>query len=358
MAKKQDVSASYRAAGVDTQAGQDLVRRIAPLAAATARAGAEPSLGGFGGLFDLAAAGWKDPMLVAASDGAGTKLSLAIQAGRPETAGRDLVAMSVNDLVVQGAEPLFFLDYIAADKLEIAIAEKLVAGIADACRESGCALIGGETAEMPGTYKQGEHDLAGFAVGAVERGQILPRSTIQAGDVVLGLESDGLHSNGFSLVRKIIKTRSLALDAPYPPAPKQTIADALLVPTRLYVKPLLALLRSEAGAQVKGLAHITGGGWAENIPRAWGRRDDLAAELNLNALPLPPLFQWLGEQGKLDQQEMRLVFNCGLGMALVVAKESAQAIASQLEKAGERVVQLGQLISRTPDSPTLVYRND
>ena len=328
----------YAEAGVDIAAGNALVERIGPLAAATRRAGAAATLGGFGGLFDLAACGYRDPLLVATTDGVGTKLLLAAASGRHEGVGIDLVAMCVNDLVVQGAEPLFFLDYLATGRLDPAAAALLVAGIARGCREAGCALIGGETAEMPGLYRPGHYDLAGFAVGAVERDALLPRADVAAGDVLLGLASSGIHANGFSLVRLILAESGLAPDAPAPFAPELGLAEALLVPTRIYVRSCLAATR---GGRVKAMAHITGGGLVENLPRVLP--EGLAAHVDAAAWPLPPVFRWLAAAGRLAPQELARTFNAGIGMVLVVAEADAAEVATGLERAGETVHRIGRL---------------
>ncbi len=329
---KQPVT--YAAAGVDIDAGNALVERIKPAAKATDRPGVMAGLGGFGGLFDLKAAGFTDPVLVAATDGVGTKLRIAIDTGRVDTIGTDLVAMCVNDLVCQGAEPLFFLDYFATGKLETDSAARIIEGIAGACRASGCALIGGETAEMPGMYHGGDFDLAGFAVGAMERGGALP-SGVAGGDVLLGLGSDGVHSNGYSLVRRIVELAGLGWDdaAPFAEGP---LGEALLAPTRLYVRPVLEAIR--AGG-VHGLAHITGGGLTENLPRVLP--EGLAAQVDLSSWQLPPVFRWLGEAGQLEETELLKTFNAGIGMVLVVDPARAEALAVLLSKAGERVVPLG-----------------
>ncbi len=325
---------SYAQAGVDIDAGNALVEAIKPAAKATARPGVMSGLGGFGALFDLKAAGFADPVLVAATDGVGTKLRIAIDTGHLDTIGIDLVAMCVNDLVCQGAEPLFFLDYFATGKLEVADATRIIGGIAEGCRRSGCALIGGETAEMPGMYAEKDFDLAGFAVGAMERGAALPRD-VAAGDVLLGLASDGVHSNGYSLVRKVVERAGLGWDAPAPFA-DAALGAALLAPTRLYVKPALAAIR--AGG-VHALAHITGGGLTENLPRVLP--EALGAEIDLNAWPLPPVFGWLADEGGLDQAEMLKTFNAGIGMVLVVAAERADALADLLAATGETVHRIG-----------------
>ena len=334
---------------MDIEAGEALVRSIAPLARATARPGADGALGGFGGLCDLGAAGYRDPILVAATDGVGTKLMLAIAAGRHDSVGIDLVAMCVNDLVVQGAEPLFFLDYYASGKLELETGQAIVAGIAEGCRRAGCALIGGETAEMPGLYAAGDYDLAGFAVGAVERDQVITGALVSAGDLVLGLASDGLHSNGFSLVRRILADLALDGDRPAPFAPERSLAEALLAPTRIYVKSCLRAI--EAGG-VKALAHITGGGLTENIPRVLP--DGLAFELAPLSWPLPEVFAWLARIGDLPTAEMLRTFNCGIGMALVVAPERAAALADVLSAAGETAHPIGRIVPRPAGGPKIV----
>ncbi len=301
-----------------------MIDRISDLTRSTARPGADGELGGFGGFFDPRAAGYRDPILVAANDGVGTKLLLAKAAGRHDSVGIDLVAMCVNDLVVQGAEPLFFLDYFATGKLDIDAAAEVVTGIAEGCRQAGCALIGGETAELPGLYGPGDYDLAGFAVGAVERGQEITGSTIQAGDVVLGLPSSGLHSNGFSLVRRIVDELDLDLEAPAPFATNASLADALLTPTRIYVGNCLELARA---GLAKGLAHITGGGLVENLPRVLPT--GLGAELDASGWDMPPVFAWLAAEGVPDAEMLR-TFNCGLGMLVVVAAPEAERASQQL----------------------------
>ncbi|ARO14330.1 phosphoribosylaminoimidazole synthetase [Ketogulonicigenium robustum] len=327
---------TYASAGVDIDAGNALVERIKPAAARTRRAGTMAGLGGFGALFDLKAAGYDDPILVAATDGVGTKLRIAIDTGHLDTIGIDLVAMCVNDLVCQGAEPLLFLDYFATGKLSVDEAARVIAGIADGCAASGCALVGGETAEMPGMYHDGDFDLAGFAVGAMERGGALPAG-VAAGDVLLGLASDGVHSNGYSLVRKVAEKAGLGWNdpAPFADAP---LGQALLTPTRLYVKPVLGAVR--AGG-VHALAHITGGGLTENLPRVLP--EGMGATIDLNAWTLPPVFAWLGDVGGLDQAEMLKTFNAGIGMVVVVAADRADAIAAQLRDAGEAVYTLGHI---------------
>ncbi|MBV9560464.1 MAG: phosphoribosylformylglycinamidine cyclo-ligase [Bradyrhizobium sp.] len=332
---------TYAGSGVDIDAGNRLVDLIKPMVRATARAGADAEIGGFGGLFDLRAAGFKDPVLVAATDGVGTKLKIAIETGIHGSIGIDLVAMSVNDLVVQGAEPLFFLDYFACGKLDPETAATIVAGIAEACRESGCALIGGETAEMPGLYADGDYDLGGFAVGAAERGTLLPRADIAAGDAVIGLASSGLHSNGFSLVRKIVQESGLAFDAPAPFAPVMTLGAALLTPTRLYVKSCLRAIR-ESGA-VKGLAHITGGGFTDNIPRVLPKH--LGVGIDLPRLPVLPVFKWLAAQGGVAELELLRTFNCGIGMIAIVQADAIEKVTDVLAANGESATLLGEVIA-------------
>ncbi len=330
---------TYADSGVDIDAGNRLVDRIKPLARATRRPGADAELGGFGGLFDLRAAGFADPILVAANDGVGTKVKIAIESGIYDTIGIDLVAMCVNDIVVQGAEPLLFLDYFAAGKLDEKVAAAVVKGIAEGCRESGCALVGGETAEMPGLYADGDFDLAGFAVGAAERGTLLPRGGLEAGDAVFGLPSSGVHSNGFSLVRRIVSVSRLAWDDPAPFEPARSLAEALLTPTRLYVRPLLEVLRRTDG--VLALAHITGGGYPDNLPRALP--DGLAVGLDLAAFAPPPVFSWLAAVGGVPEAEMLRTFNCGFGMAVFVAAARESETREALERAGLRPVLIGRL---------------
>jgi phosphoribosylformylglycinamidine cyclo-ligase len=330
---------TYADAGVDIDAGNRLVDLIKPLVKATARAGAGADIGGFGGLFDLKAAGFSDPVLVAATDGVGTKVKIAIEANLHETIGIDLVAMSVNDLVVQGAEPLFFLDYFACGRLEPDVAARVVAGIAEGCRESGCALIGGETAEMPGLYKDGDYDLAGFAVGAAERGTLLPAG-VAPGDVLIGLASSGVHSNGYSLVRRVVANTGLAFDAQAPFAPLMTLGGALLTPTRLYVKSCLRAIR-ETGA-VKALAHITGGGFTDNIPRVLPQ--GLGARIDLRAVSVLPVFKWLAAEGNIAEAELLRTFNCGLGMVAVVRADAVQAVCDILREGGETVTVLGEIV--------------
>ncbi len=327
---------TYAAAGVDIDAGNRLVERIKPAAAATDRPGVMAGLGGFGALFDLRAAGYADPVLVAATDGVGTKLRLAIETGRLDSVGIDLVAMCVNDLVCQGAEPLFFLDYFATGRLDVDAAAAVIQGIARGCTEAGAALVGGETAEMPGMYAGGDFDLAGFAVGAMERGAALPRG-VAAGDVLLGLASSGVHSNGFSLVRRVVEAEGLAWTSPAPFG-SGDLGAALLEPTRIYVRPALAALRTGG---LHGLAHITGGGLTENLPRVLPA--GLGAEVDLDAWMLPPVFAWLAETAGIAPGEMLKTFNCGIGMVAVVAPERASALVAVFAEAGETVLRIGEV---------------
>ena len=341
---------TYAQAGVDIDAGNRMVELIKPLVRATARPGADAEIGGFGGLFDLKRAGFSDPVLVAANDGVGTKVKIAIETGRHDTIGIDLVAMSVNDLVVQGAEPLFFLDYYACGKLEPEIGAAVVAGISLGCREAGCALIGGETAEMPGLYQGDDYDLAGFAVGAVERGEVLPRGDIAAGDVIIGLASSGVHSNGFSLVRKVVAKTGLAWTVPAPFAPAQSLGEAILTPTRIYVKSCLAAIR--ATKAVKGLAHITGGGFPDNIPRVLPK--GLGARIDLTRVTVPPVFKWLASEGGIAQSEMLRTFNCGIGMIVIAAPKDTAAVSDAFTRAGEQVMTIGEVV-RAASEPRVVY---
>ncbi len=341
---------TYAQAGVDIDAGNRMVELIKPLVRATARSGADAEIGGFGGLFDLKRCGFKDPVLVAATDGVGTKVKIAIETGRHHTIGIDLVAMSVNDLVVQGAEPLFFLDYYACGKLEPEVGAAVVAGIALGCREAGCALIGGETAEMPGLYSGEDYDLAGFAVGAAERNALLPRGDIVAGDVIIGLASSGVHSNGYSLVRKVVEKSKLKWTEPAPFAPDGTLGEAIITPTRIYVKSCLAAIRETKA--VKGLAHITGGGFPDNIPRVLPK--GLGARIDLAKVPVLPVFKWLAAEGGIAQNEMLRTFNCGIGMIVIAAPKDATAVAQAFTKAGDKAVTLGEVI-RAPSEPRVVY---
>ena len=334
----EEESYTYAKAGVDIAAGNALVRAIAPLARATARPGADATLGGFGGFFDLKAAGYADPLLVAANDGVGTKLKLAIDHDRHGGVGVDLVAMCANDLVVQGAEPLFFLDYFATGKLEPDVAERVIASIAEGCRIAGCALIGGETAEMPGMYAPGAYDLAGFCVGAVERGEALTGDQVAAGDVILGLASSGVHSNGFSLVRRLAADKGWKLDRPALFDQDRRLIDALMEPTRIYVRSLLPMVRA---GRIAALAHITGGGLLENVPRVLP--DHLHARIDADAWPQPRLMAFLQAEGNIEPPEMARTFNCGIGMIAIVHPADAEAVAASLAQAGETAVEIGRL---------------
>jgi phosphoribosylformylglycinamidine cyclo-ligase len=334
MSNSSKISLSYRDAGVDMDAGDALVEAIKPFAKRTMREGVMGGLGGFGALFEVSKK-FKEPVLVSGTDGVGTKLKLAFHLNKHDTVGIDLVAMSVNDILVQGAEPLFFLDYFACGKLDVATATDVIKGIALGCERAGCALIGGETAEMPGMYPDGEYDLAGFAVGAVEKSKLIDGTTIAPGDVVLGLASSGAHSNGYSLVRKIIEVAQPDLNSDFH---GRKLADVLLEPTRIYVKPLLALM---AAMDVKGMVHITGGGLVENVPRVL--QDHLTAVLDSKAWVMPPLFAWLQEHGGVADAEMHRVFNCGIGMTVIVAQENADAAMAMLTAAGETVSRIGEI---------------
>jgi phosphoribosylaminoimidazole synthetase len=331
---------TYAGAGVDIDAGEMLVEHIKPLARSTARPGSEPSLGGFGALFDLKAAGFVDPLIVATTDGVGTKLKIAIETGRHDGVGVDLVAMCLNDLLAQGAEPLLFLDYYATGKLEIDAARRVVSGIAEGCRQAGCALVGGETAEMPGMYSGGDYDLAGFSLGAVERGHALPYLDRQfAGDLIIGLASSGPHSNGYSLIRKVVERSGLAWGDDAPFARDRSLAQALMEPTRIYVKPVLPLMKA---GLIKGAAHITGGGLIENPPRCIA--GGLSASFDWDAWPLPHVFEWLAATGGISNHEMRRTFNCGIGFILIVAPENAEEVLAGLLEAGEAAFVCGQLV--------------
>jgi len=338
---------TYEQAGVNIDAADRLVRAIKPLAASTARPGAQADLGGFGGLFDMAQAGFTDPILVAATDGVGTKLKLAIETGQHGNIGVDLVAMCANDLIVQGATPLFFLDYFACGALDAAVAEAVIAGVAAGCREAGAALIGGETAEMPGLYARADYDLAGFAVGAVERGALLPRDDLAVGDIIIALPSSGVHSNGFSLVRRVVSDAGLNWDVPAPFAPDETLGATLLTPTRIYVRPVLAALP----AGIKALAHITGGGLPENLPRVLP--DALAAHIDLSALKPQPVFGWLAREGAISNAEMVRTFNCGVGMSIIVGADEAEAVMAALRDAGEAPYAIGKIVPR--EEPPIFY---
>ena len=350
--QKRANALTYAQAGVSIDAGEEMVDRIKPAAKRTERAGVLGGLGGFGALFDLKAAGYEDPLLVAATDGVGTKLRIGVETGIMDGLGVDLVAMCVNDLICQGAEPLFFLDYFATGKLDPEAGAKVVEGVAEGCLRAGCALIGGETAEMPGMYQPGDFDLAGFAVGAVERGGVLPREA-REGDVILGLASAGAHSNGFSLIRRVVADLGLWWDQPAPFESGRPLGEALLEPTRIYVKPLLAALRDpELGPAVTGMAHITGGGLTENLPRIFG--EELAAEIDLSAWTPSPVFPWLCRSAGIEEAEMLRAFNCGIGMAVIVRPEAAEAVAAALTSAGERVSTIGRLAPRA--STAAVYK--
>ena len=332
---------TYAEAGVDIDAGAALVEAIKPLAKATRRPGADAALGGFGALFDLKAAGFKDPLIVTTTDGVGTKLKVAIESGYHDGVGIDLVAMCVNDLLAQGAEPLMFLDYYATGKLEIAVARRVVAGIAEGCLQAGAALVGGETAEMPGMYGDGDYDLAGFSVGAVERGAVLPILDAQRpGDLLIGIGSSGPHSNGYSLVRRIVERSGVAWEAPAPFAPELSLAEALMAPTRIYVKSVLPLIKT---GLIHGGAHITGGGLIENPPRAVA--EGLAPSFDWDAWPLPPVFEWLQQTGGVSDHELRRTFNCGVGFVLIVAPQAAEPVLAALLNAGENAFVCGQLVA-------------
>ncbi len=343
---------TYAQAGVDIDAGNAMVDEIKPLVRATRRPGADAEIGGFGGLFDLKAAGFSDPILVAANDGVGTKVKIAIESGLHSTIGIDLVAMCVNDLIVQGAEPLLFLDYYATGKLDPKVGVEIVRGIADGCRQAGCALIGGETAEMPGMYAEKDYDLAGFAVGAAERGTLLPREDLKPGDVVFGLPSSGVHSNGYSLVRRIVELSGLGWEAPAPFAPEKNLAEALLEPTRIYVKPLLQALKATDG--IKALAHITGGGFPDNIPRVLP--EGLGVALDLASIPVPPVFGWLAKIGGVAEREMLRTFNCGIGMIVAADAAKADEVLAALKAAGEAPVRLGEIVPAAEGEEPVSYR--
>ena len=345
MSQTSDVSLSYRDAGVDIDAGDALVEAIKPYAQRTMREGVLKGIGGFGALFEISKK-YQEPVLVSGTDGVGTKLKLAFELNRHDTVGIDLVAMSVNDILVQGAEPLFFLDYFACGKLDVPTASAVIKGVARGCELAGCALIGGETAEMPSMYPAGEYDLAGFAVGAVEKARIIDGTRIAVGDVVLGLASSGAHSNGYSLVRKIIEVAKPDLSADFH---GRSLADVLMEPTRIYVKPLLALMET---VDIKGMVHITGGGLVENVPRVLA--DQLTAVLDSSAWTMPPLFHWLREHGGVAEAEMHRVFNCGIGMIVIVAPEQAEAALEQLTAAGEAVTRIGMIRTREGQEPQTI----
>lgn len=351
---------AYKDAGVDIDAGAELVERIKPAVKATNRSGCLSGLGGFGALFDPKAAGFKDPILVSATDGVGTKLKIAIDTGKHDTVGIDLVAMCVNDLVVQGAEPLFFLDYFASGKLNVEHATAVVNGIAKGCEIAGCALIGGETAEMPGMYAEKDYDLAGFTVGAVERDEVVDNSRIIEGDVVIGMASSGLHSNGFSLVRKIVgSTQGYSYDKDAPFEVGKNLGDVLLTPTKIYVKSLLSALKikNDQGQQaIKGMANITGGGLIENIPRIMP--DDIVTVLDANKWTLPPLFKWLADIGNLTVDDMAVTLNCGIGMIVVCEQADAQKIMDNLTEQGETVMKIGYLKKKTDEKSVIIENTD
>jgi phosphoribosylformylglycinamidine cyclo-ligase len=339
---------SYKHAGVDIDAGNALVEAIKPAVRSTRRPGADAEIGGFGGLFDLKAAGFIDPVLVAANDGVGTKLKIAIDTGNHSTIGIDLVAMCVNDIVVQGAEPLFFLDYFATGRLDVDTGRAIVEGIAEGCRIAGCALIGGETAEMPGMYHDKDYDLAGFSVGAAERGTLLPRPDVQPGDALVALASSGVHSNGFSLVRRIVEVSGIDWYLPAPFDQHRTLSGALLTPTRIYVKPILSALK--AGIGIKALAHITGGGFIDNIPRVLP--DSVAAHVNLDAVSVPKVFGWLARVGGMSEREMLRTFNCGVGMVAAIAAGEAERLVTHLTQQGEKAAIIGSVTERTGEPVT------
>jgi phosphoribosylformylglycinamidine cyclo-ligase len=343
---------TYRDAGVDIDAGESLVEAIKPLAKSTARSGSDAGLGGFGAFFDLKAAGYRDPLLVSTTDGVGTKLKVAIEASRHDSVGIDLVAMCVNDLVVQGAEPLFFLDYFATGKLDVAAARSIIAGIADGCKQAGCALVGGETAEMPGMYAKGDYDLAGFAVGAVERDQALTGADVKDGDVILGLASSGVHSNGFSLVRRIVEQSGLGWTEPCPFDQKKSMGEALMTPTRIYVKSVMAAIK--AGG-VKALAHITGGGLVDNVPRVLP--DSLQADIDGTSWKLPAVFGWLMKTGGVPRDDLVRTFNCGIGMVVVVAPEAEAHVTQTLKDHGETVHRIGSVVKRADGAEGCVVRH-
>lgn len=343
---------TYQSAGVNIDRGNKLVQLIQPLTRSTSRPGADGKIGGFGGIFDLKSSGFKDPLLIAATDGVGTKVRIAIESNRHETIGIDLVAMCVNDLIVQGAEPLFFLDYYATGKLSISNANKVITGIANGCRTAGCALIGGETAEMPGMYANDDYDLAGFAVGAVERENLLLPANTNEGDILLGLRSDGLHSNGFSLVRRVLEKLELGFHEKCPYSADQTIAESLITPTRIYVNPCLKALKTGG---VIGLAHITGGGLIENPPRAY--KDTLTARIDAGQWSLPPVYKWLIDTKLISSNELARTFNCGIGMVVIVTPKSAELICKLFKESGEIVNRIGILERRSPGMPEVVLDN-
>ena len=350
--EQQPPKLSYKESGVDIEIGNTLVELIKPLTRATSRAGADGKIGGFGGIFDLKATQYRDPILVAATDGVGTKLKLAIETNNHKQVGIDLVAMCVNDLVVQGAEPLFFLDYYATSHLSLPTAKEVISGIARGCQIAGCALVGGETTEMPGMYSGSDYDLAGFAVGAVEREHLLTNASAQEGDIILGLASNGLHSNGFSLVRKIIEQLDIKYEDPCPFIEKRDLGAALMEPTRIYVEPCLSALR-EGG--IRGLAHITGGGLLENPPRSFN--DTLSARIDVLNWSLPPVYEWLMETRLIAPKELANTFNCGIGMILITDPNLTHKVAEKLSKFGETVYELGFLEKRTETMSAVTIEN-
>ena len=356
---KTPTNSAYKDAGVDIDAAADLVERIKPHVKSTTRSGVMSGIGGFGALFDLKQTGFTDPVLVSSTDGVGTKLKVAIEMDRHDTIGIDAVAMCVNDIIVQGAEPLFFLDYFATGKLNTGVAEDVIKSIAEGCRDAGCALIGGETAEMPGMYAPGEYDIAGFTVGAVERDQIITGDRIADGDVILGLSSNGLHSNGFSLVRKIIKTTpGYDYDSKVSFERDLSLGELILMPTRIYVKSVLAALKhkdSDNQPLIKGMAHITGGGLTENIPRILA--DDMAADIDVGAWDLPAIFKWLLKVGKLDKHDMARTLNCGIGLAIVVSPDDADIVAKTLKTQGESVHMIGKIKKRNASDDSISLNN-
>jgi phosphoribosylformylglycinamidine cyclo-ligase len=343
---------AYARAGVSIDAGNALVERIKPLAASTARVGTQAALGGFGAFFDIKACGYKDPLIVSTNDGVGTKLKIAIETGKHDGIGVDCVAMCVNDLVVSGAEPLFFLDYFATGKLEVGVAEKVIAGVAKGCKESNCALVGGETAELPGLYAEGDYDLAGFAVGAVERDKVITGSNIQEGDVMLGLFSSGAHSNGYSLIRKIVKDKNLSYAKPAPFGGGMDLAEALLVPTKLYVRGLLALCKA---CDVKGMAHITGGGLTENVPRVLPK--GFGVTVDGAGWRIPDLFRWIAREGNVPQQDMLRTFNCGIGMAVILPGSEVSTAEQELKNYGIQCSEIGVVEKRAAGEEIMQFEN-
>jgi phosphoribosylformylglycinamidine cyclo-ligase len=344
-------ASAYKDSGVDIEAGDALVERIKPFAKSTNRSGTMGGLGGFGALFDTKAAGFTDPILVSSTDGVGTKLRVAIDSNHHSTVGIDLVAMCVNDILVQGAAPLFFLDYFASSQLNVDTAATVIEGIADGCRQANCALIGGETAEMPSMYEKGDYDLAGFSVGAVERDRVLTGETIIEGDVVVGIASSGAHSNGFSLIRKIVKDNNFSYSDPCPFQPTTTLGEALMAPTKIYVKSLLPLI--QRGGMIKGLAHITGGGLTDNIPRVLP--DGIGVELDATLWPFQPVFQWLKKWGGLTNADMAVTYNCGLGMVAIVPADQATAVLTALQAAGETAYVIGKTIKTNSDERVVIH---